>query len=136
MTASTRTERSAGSRIANVGLWVLQVVMAAGFLLAAMGKFTGAEPSAGTFDAIGIGDWFRYLVGGLEVVGVVGLLVPRLAGPAALALSGLMVGASLTQLIVVGSGVALPVTMLVLSLVIAWGRRSGTARLWAALTRR
>ncbi|MFE3454138.1 DoxX family protein [Nonomuraea sp. NPDC059194] len=136
MTASTRAEPSTGRRIANVGLWVLQVVVAAGFLLAAMGKFTGAEPSVSTFAAIGLGDWFRYLVGLLEVAGVVGLLVPRLAGAAALALSGLMVGASLTQLIVVGSGLALPIMMLALSLVIAWGRWSSTARLWAALTRR
>jgi uncharacterized membrane protein len=30
----------------------------------------------GLFDAIGIGQWFRYLTGGLEVLGAVALLVP------------------------------------------------------------
>ncbi|MFD2350120.1 hypothetical protein ACFSTC_13410 [Nonomuraea ferruginea] len=45
-------------------------------LMAAMGKFTGAEPSVSTFEAIGWGDWFRYLVAVLEVAVAVCLLAP------------------------------------------------------------
>lgn len=30
------------------------------------------------FNEIGLGQWFRYLTGGLEVVGAVALLIPRL----------------------------------------------------------
>ncbi|MFI6904775.1 DoxX family protein [Nonomuraea sp. NPDC050394] len=122
--------------IRTIGLWILQVVTAAGFLLAALGKFADAEPAASTFDAIGMGDWLRYLVGALEVAGVVGLLVPPLAGLAALAFAALMVGATLTQVLVMGGGAFLPLVLLALSLVIAWGRRSGTAKLWSALRSR
>jgi putative oxidoreductase len=36
------------------------------------------------FANIGIGQWFRYVVGALEVAGAAGVLVPRVSGLAAL----------------------------------------------------
>ncbi|MFG1942551.1 DoxX family protein [Nonomuraea sp. NPDC048826] len=123
-------------RLAGAGLWVLQVVAAGCFLLAALGKFAGAEPSVSTFEAIGWGDWFRQLVGVLEVAGAVALLVPALAGAAALALTGLMAGATLSEAFVSGGPVVVPLALLVVSGVIAWGRRERTAWLWEAVGRR
>lgn len=118
-----------GSRAANIVLWVLQVVAALMFVVAALGKFSGSPAVAGTFDAIGFGDWFMYLVGALEIAGAAGLLVPRLTGPAALALTGLLVGAVVVQAFVVGSGVVAPLPFLVLTAVIAWFRRESVVRL-------
>jgi uncharacterized membrane protein len=46
------------------------------------------------FATIGIGQWFRYVVGALELAGAVGVLIPRLSGLAALGLIGLMAGAT------------------------------------------
>jgi putative oxidoreductase len=94
-----------------------------------MGKFSNAEPSASTFEAIGLGDWFRHLTGALEVAGAAGLLMPPLAGLAGLALAALMVCASLTELVLFGGAPVLPLSLLVLCAVIAWGRRAATARL-------
>ncbi|GLW06462.1 hypothetical protein Misp01_15920 [Microtetraspora sp. NBRC 13810] len=136
MTATTRPERTGPRRAWSAVLWVLQVVTAAGFLLAALGKFSGAEPAASTFDAIGLGDWFRYFVGVLEVAGVVALFVPRLAGLAALAFVVLMAGAAPIELFLMGGSAVLPLALLVLSAVIAWGRRGETARLRSQLARR
>jgi uncharacterized membrane protein YphA (DoxX/SURF4 family) len=117
-------------------MWILQIVVAGFFVMAALGKFAGAEPSASTFEAIGLGDWFRVVVGVLEVAGAVALLVPRLAGAAGLALAGLMAGAVLTEAFVSGGWVVLPLALLVLCLLIAWGRRESTARLWSAVAGR
>ncbi|WP_344472529.1 DoxX family protein [Nonomuraea monospora] len=114
-------------------MWVLQVVVAGFFVVAALGKFAGAEPSASTFAAIGFGDWFRVLVGVLEVAGAVALLVPRLAGVAGLALAGLMAGAVVTEAFVSGGGVVLPLVLLLLCLVVAWGRRKETKQVWSAV---
>ncbi|MFI9550690.1 hypothetical protein [Nonomuraea endophytica] len=50
--------------------------------------------------------------------------------------AALMVGATLTQVLVMGGGAFLPLVLLALSLVIAWGRRSSTAKLWSALRSR
>ncbi len=132
----TTPTRRGTTRVGNVALWGLQIVLAGFFLMSALGKFGNAEPAASTFAAIGWGDWFRNLTGALEVAGAVGLLVPRLAGVAGLAFVGLTACAALVEAFVSGGGVFLPLAVLVLCAVIAWGRRDGTARLWAALSRR
>ncbi|MET7335128.1 DoxX family protein [Nonomuraea sp. NPDC005650] len=125
------TTPTTGRRAANVALWALQVVVAGFFVMSAVSKFANAEPSASTFEAIGWGDWFRYFVGVLEVAGAVALFVPRLAGVAGLAFAGLAVCATLTEVFVSGGSVVLPLVLLALCAVIAWGRRESTARLWA-----
>jgi len=121
-------------RARNIALWVLQVLTAGPLLLAAAAKLTGAEPSASTFEAIGWGDWFRNLVGLLEIAGVVALFVPLLAGLAALAFVGLMAGAVVTEAFVTGGGVVMPLVLLMMSAAIAWGRRASITRLRALAT--
>ncbi len=131
---TTWTRRGAIGRVGNIALWGLQIVLAGFFLMSALGKFGNAEPAASTFTAIGWGDWFRNLTGALEVAGAVALLVPRLAGVAGLAFVGLTACAALVEAFVSGGGVFLPLTVLVLCAVVAWGRRNGTVRLWAAVS--
>ena len=113
----------------NVLLWILQVVTALAFAVAALGKFTGSPEMVATFHSIELGDWFRYLVGALELAGAVAMFVPRLTGLAALCLAALLVGALMVQVFVVGSGAAAPVPLLVVSTLIAWGRWGSTRRL-------
>lgn len=125
------TERAAsGSRVGNIVLWVLQVVAAGWFVMAALGKLSGNPAIKATFDALGFGDWFIYLIAVLEIAGAVALFIPRLTGLAALALVALLVGAIVVHAFVVGAGVVAPLPLLVLTAVIAWGRRASTARLW------
>jgi uncharacterized membrane protein YphA (DoxX/SURF4 family) len=81
------------------------------------------------FADIGAGQWLRYLVGALEVAGAAGLLVPRLSGLAALGLAGLMVGATITNLFILGESPWLPVGLLLVSALIARGRWSKTKAL-------
>lgn len=132
--ATSSTARSASvsrrqGRAANVALWVAQVIAAVAFLMAATMKLTGVAPAVAAFDAIGFGDWFRYLMAVLEIAGAVALLIPVLSGLAGLAFVGLMVGAIATHLFVVGGGAAPLVVYLLLAAVIAWGRRRRTAEL-------
>src|SRR5258708_34863922 len=54
------------------------------------------------FAQIGVGQWFRYLTGGLEGLGAVALLVPALAELGALLLVLVMIGAVGTHLVVIG----------------------------------
>jgi uncharacterized membrane protein len=77
----------------------------------------------GLFDAIGIGQWFRYVTGSIEVVSAVALLVPAWAAFGALVLIPTMAAAVITHLFIVG-GSAVPATVLLIgSLAIAWARR-------------
>jgi uncharacterized membrane protein len=119
----------------NFALWVLQVVLTFQFAGGGLLKLTGSPELVELFAAIGAGQWLRYLVGALEVAGAVGLLVPRLSGLAALGLAALMVGATATNLFVLGERPWLPVGLLLVSAVIARGRRSRTKVLVGRLQR-
>ena len=76
-----------------------------------------------TFDAIGLGQWFRYLTGGIEVVSAVLLLAPRLAFFGAIVLIPTMIGAIITHVFVVGGNPVPAAVLLLAGVGIAWARR-------------
>ena len=111
------------SRSGLISLWAVQVALAGMFLLAGTPKLLGDPAMVGLFDAIGIGQWFRYVTGLIEVVSAVALLVPSLAVFGALALVPTMVGAVATHLFIVGGPSTLPTILLLGSAGIVWARR-------------
>src|SRR5712664_1304997 len=98
-----RSASGSTGKIANVVLWVLQIGAAGMFLMVGYLKLSGNAQLVGLFQAIGLGQWFRYLTGSLEVAGAILLLIPRTSGLAALMLAGVMVGAVITHVFIVGS---------------------------------
>ena len=129
--ASTRN----GGRAANVALWALQALLALQFAMAGLAKIFGDPAMVDMFATIGAGQWFRYVVGALEIAGAMGVLIPRLSGPAALGLVCLMAGAALTNLFVLGTNPLLPIGLLVASAVVARGRWPQTAALDGSIRR-
>jgi putative oxidoreductase len=57
--------------------WVLRVILGLAFLLIGITKLTGTSHTIDYFEAIGWGQWFRYLTGCLDVAGAALLFVPR-----------------------------------------------------------
>ena len=114
-------------RVALVALWLTQIALAAMFVFAGGLKLTGAPEMVGLFDAIGIGQWFRYVTGSIEVVSAVALLVPSWAAFGALLLIPTMVGAVFTHLFIVGGSAVPAIVLLTGSVVIAWARRDQLA---------
>ncbi|GAA0740676.1 DoxX family protein [Dactylosporangium roseum] len=113
---------TARRRAATIASWSLQLLLAAQFAAGGLLKLAGDAQMVDLFDRIGAGQWMRYLVGVLELAGAAGLLVPRLAAPAALALAGLMVGALVTNLLI-GINAVLPAALLLAAGVIVCCRR-------------
>src|SRR4051812_26671439 len=111
------------SRSTNVVLWAIQGVTAAMFLVAGISKLSGVPMMGQGFDLIGVGQWFRYLTGGIELVGAVLILIPALASFGAGALAATMIGAIITHLFIVGGSPAVPVLLLASTTLIAWARR-------------
>lgn len=133
---SSRTSTAAPRRAGHIALWVLQILLAATYLFSASGKLSADPMQLAGFELMGLGAAGMYFVGTAEVLGAIGLLIPRLAGPAALALVALMVGAvTLTAVFVGGALTAIPATVLVLVAIVAWGRRNSTAELIALVRR-
>ena len=67
-------------RAARIALWSIQIALAGMFLLAGGSKLVGAPPMVALFNAIGIGQWFRYVTGLIEVGSALALLVPFVTG--------------------------------------------------------
>ena len=132
-TATTTTRRV---RPGAVVVWVTQVVLAAMFVMASLPKLTGDPVMVELFDAVGAGQWLRYVVGVLELAGAIGLLVPRLCGLAALGLTMLLVGATLTNIVALGASPAIPLGYLLVAAVIAWFRRESILAAIRGLVRR
>ena len=106
-----------------IALWILQVAAAGLFLMGGFSKLLGAAAMVQMFDAIGVGQWFRYLTGGLEVAAGLALLVPPLAFFGAVALAVTMVGAIITHVFVIGGSPVPAVVLLAVTAAVAWTRR-------------
>ncbi|MBA2416994.1 MAG: DoxX family protein [Geodermatophilaceae bacterium] len=119
--------RTTSARALTIGLWTLQAALAALFAGGGLAKLGGSPEMVDMFADIGAGQWFRYLVGGLELAGAIGLLIPRLAGLAALGLAALMVGATVTNVFVLDANPALPLGLMLVAGVVAWARRAQVA---------
>jgi uncharacterized membrane protein YphA (DoxX/SURF4 family) len=87
----------AASKARQIGGSVLVAAVAALFLLAGVGKLTGA--GAEMFAGWGYPAWFATVIGVLEVAGGLGLLIPSTSRWAVLGLSGIMLGAVYTHLV-------------------------------------
>jgi len=113
---------------ANIALWTLQVLVALAFVAAGSGKLLGTADMIALFQAVGIGQWFRYVTGLLEVLGAA-LLLPGKAALGAVLLAGAMAGAVVAHLTVLHTAATVPLVLFALTGLIAWGRRSQLTRL-------
>jgi putative oxidoreductase len=108
----------------NIALWTLQLLAALAFLAAGSGKLLGSPDMIALFDAVGIGHWFRYVTGSLEVLGALLLIVPGKTALGAVLLGCVMAGAVIAHLTVLHTAATAPLVLFALTAVIAWGRRS------------
>ena len=127
-------------RLTSTLLWAAQILLAAFFLFAAGPKLAGSHDSVHEFGLIGAGQWFRYLVGVLELGGAIGLLTPWLAGPAAAGLAADMAGATIINATVLhnteyGVNVWMTALLCAVFVLLAYGRRQQIKDLAAAIRR-
>jgi putative oxidoreductase len=73
--------------------WLPRVALAMVFLLFGGLKFPEHSMYVRIFDAIGLGEWFRYFTGVVEIGGAVLLLIPRAVAFGVVLLGCTMVGA-------------------------------------------
>ena len=111
-------------RLATVVLWILQIAAAAMFLMAGSMKLAGNPLMVQEFGVIGLGQWFRYSTGLLEVGAGIGLLLSRFAFYAAVLLAVVMAGAFIAHVTVLGTSPAAPVVLFVVTGIIAYLRKS------------
>ena len=119
------------SKRQNTISWIAQLVVAAIFLQTLFFKFTGAPESVYIFERLGAEPWGRIGSGVAELVTSVLLLIPATAGAGAVLALGVISGAILSHLTVLGIEVQgdggtlfiLALVVFVGSAVVAWLRR-------------
>lgn len=104
-------------------LWAVQIVAAAIFFLAGVQKIIGDVAMVHVFDTIGIGQWFRYFTGTIEILAAGLLLTRHYSGIGALFLVPTMIGAVLTHLFVIGGSPMVPIILATLMAIVAIGRQ-------------
>ncbi|MEP6494104.1 MAG: DoxX family protein [bacterium] len=83
-----------------LALEITELLLAGVFLLVGGAKLIGRPDMVALFRDIGVGQWFRYVTGTIEVAGAALLIIPPLSGMSALALGGVMIVATLIELLV------------------------------------
>jgi uncharacterized membrane protein YphA (DoxX/SURF4 family) len=94
-------------------LWVLRLLLALAFGAAGTAKLAGVSQMVQIFEHIGIGQWFRYVTGLVEITGAVLLLIPGTGFFGGLLLAVTMAFGVATHLLVIG-GSPMPATVLTL----------------------
>jgi len=101
-------------RLATAGKWLITILLAVVMVGPGSQKFTSPVWER-MFRTWGYPDGFYLVIGAIEVVGGIGLLIPKLASFSALTLAAVMAGAAATQLLRGGrNGVGEIVFMLLL----------------------
>ena len=113
-------QRGRGARTV---LWLAQIALAATFLFAGGAKLIGAPAMVALFDAIGRGQWFRYVTGAIEMSAAVVLLIPSVAVFGAMLLIPTMIGATAANLFL-GQSPVPPLLLFVIASAVAWARRN------------
>ena len=121
------------SKTGSLASWALQLAVAVILLQTLFFKFTGAEESVYIFTTVGAEPWGRIGSGILELIAAVMLLTPALVTYGAILTVGLMSGAILSHLTILGIEVkgdggllfGLALTCFVGSLIILSIRRAG-----------
>lgn len=118
--------------------WILQVLLAALFLMAAVPKLTGDPMAAAMIDKLGVGSWAGPVIGLSELAAAALLLIPATVAYGAVLGFSILLGAIFSHLTVLGISLGaddggsmfmMAVTGLAISAVIVYLRRSTLAPL-------
>ena len=114
------TSSSSTSPIQRRIVWGVRILLALAFGAAGLAKLAGVPQMVQVFEAVGFGQWFRYVTGVVEVGGAVLLLVPATGFIGGLLLTATMAGAVATHLVLIGGSPVPAMVLLLLSAFVAW----------------
>jgi putative oxidoreductase len=114
------------SRRQRIALGSIRGLLAFVFISAGVAKLAGLPFMIEVFDHVGLGQWFRYVTGAIELVSAILLLTHRSVGVGALLLACTMLGAIIAHLSVVPGSPAPAAVLLALSAVLAFAYRDRT----------
>jgi putative oxidoreductase len=122
--SSSSVTSSAPRRWTSISLWAVRGLLALAFAAAGTAKLYGVPMLVEEFEHIGLGQWFRYLTGTLEILGAVLIIIPSTVAFGAALLCCIMIGAIFTHVFVIGGSPLPAIVLLALSAIVAYAKRS------------
>jgi uncharacterized membrane protein YphA (DoxX/SURF4 family) len=116
--------------VRNVIAWILQVLLAMAFIKSGFDKLSNLDGTMKMFGGMGLPSWFGALIGGAELLGGIGLLIPHTVRLAAAGLIIIMLGAVFMHATKIPGGIgggSFAIGLLVLLVVVLLLRRSTPA---------
>jgi uncharacterized membrane protein YphA (DoxX/SURF4 family) len=110
----------------------LKALVALAFAAAGLAKLVGAEMMVATFDTIGVGQWFRYVTGIIEVGAAILLFLPGWQAIGAALLVVTMIGAVIAHLAILGPSFVPALVLGLLSAGILWLHRDQLSNITAS----
>lgn len=92
--------------VRNIIAWILQVILAILFIKAGFDKLSNLDGTTKMFVGLGLPSVLAVVVGGAELLGGIGLLIPRTVRPAAIGLIIIMIGAVVMHATKIPGGIA------------------------------
>src|SRR5258708_9342177 len=108
----------------------IELTLAGVFLFVGGAKLIGRPDMVALFRDIGVGQWFRYVTGTVEVAGAALLIVPFLSGASAVLLGGVMIAATLIEFFVLHRPPVAAMACLGGHSFVAWARISKRHLFW------
>jgi len=105
-------------------LLVVKVLLTLAFVAAALAKLSGQEMMVQTFEAVGVGQWFRYVTGVIEIGAAALLWFRGMQFVGAGLLTCTMAGAVLAHLFIIGPSAVPALILGVLSAIVAYHYRA------------
>ncbi len=109
-------------------LELIELALAAVFCLVGGAKILGDPDMVALFRDIGVGQWFRYVTGAVEVIGATLMVVPPTSGASAIILGGTMIAATLIELLVLRRPPVAAAACLSGHVYVAWARLNHVGR--------
>lgn len=122
--SSSSVTSSAPRRWTSISLWAVRGLLALAFAAAGTAKLYGVPMLVEEFEHIGLGQWFRYLTGTLEIFGAALIIIPSTVAFGAALLCCIMIGAIFTHVFVIGGSPLPAIVLLALSAIVAYAKRS------------
>ncbi len=94
------------ANVRNIIAWILQVIIGLMFIKHGFSKLSDLNGTMGMFSGMGFPGWFGGLIGAAELLGGIGLLIPRTVRLAALGLIIIMLGALFMHATRIPGGIA------------------------------
>jgi hypothetical protein len=120
---AVRRDRPSHKLLFTDAAWAFLVRAAAQFFLTGLDKISDAPVMVQLFATVGLGQWFRYFTGTIEIVGAVLLLMPRQAVVGAALLVVAMMGALVAHMTILPFSPAKVIVLLFMTAFVFWVRR-------------